>query len=134
MNDEPRAGAIGEVSMVVGDADTALAVGSGDLPVLASPRVVALAEQAAVAATAVAAGAAATTVGTSLTLEHLAPSAVGSAVRATARLDAVDGRTLLFTIDVVSGVTIVARVRHERVLVDRERFLRHPALSACPSL
>jgi fluoroacetyl-CoA thioesterase len=128
MSETPSTGLVGEASMIVGDADTAVAMGSGDLLVLASPRVAALSEEAAVAAVAMQIDAASTTVGTSLALDHLAPSAVGTAVTATARLDAVDGRALVFSIDVVSGDTVVARVRHERIIVDRDRFLRHPAL------
>jgi fluoroacetyl-CoA thioesterase len=122
-------GLLGEASMIVGDADTAVAMGSGDLPVLATPRVAALSEEAAMAAVAVHLNAASTTVGTSLALDHLAPSAVGAPVTATARLDAVDGRALVFSIRVVSGDTVVASVRHERIIVERDRFLRHPALS-----
>ena len=62
----------------VTEADTAAAVGSGDMPVLATPRVLALAERATVAAVAGALEAGATTVGTRVELDHLAPSPVGA--------------------------------------------------------
>jgi predicted thioesterase len=64
----------------VAAADTAAAVGSGEVPVLATPRVLALAEQATVAAVAGEIEAGATTVGTRVELEHLAPSVVGAEV------------------------------------------------------
>jgi fluoroacetyl-CoA thioesterase len=61
----------------VTEADTAAAIGSGEVPVLATPRVLALAERATVAAVAGALQAGATTVGTRVELDHLAPSLVG---------------------------------------------------------
>ena len=62
----------------VTEADTAAAVGSGDVPVLATPRVLALAERATVAAVAGALAAGATMVGARVELDHLAPSPVGA--------------------------------------------------------
>src|SRR5919107_863346 len=62
----------------VTEADTAAAIGSGEVPVLATPRVLALAERATVAAVAGALQAGATTVGTRVELDHLAPSLVGA--------------------------------------------------------
>ena len=68
----------------VTEADTAAAIGSGEVPVLATPRVLALAERATVAAVAGALQAGATTVGTRVELDHLAPrvrDAVGANLR-----------------------------------------------------
>lgn len=110
-------------TLTVTEADTAVALRSGDVPVLATPRVVALAEEATVAAVAGALGPGRTTVGTRVELEHLAPSVLGAIVVAQARLDAVDGRRLTFTVSVVDGPTEVARGRVDRVVVERERFL-----------
>ncbi|MBX6752367.1 MAG: thioesterase [Micromonosporaceae bacterium] len=110
-------------TLTVTEADTAVAMRSGDVPVLATPRVVALAEEATVAAVAGALGPGRTTVGTRVELEHLAPSVLGATVVAQARLDAVDGRRLAFTVSVVDGPTEVARGRVDRVVVERERFL-----------
>jgi fluoroacetyl-CoA thioesterase len=61
----------------VTEADTAAALGSGEVPVLATPRVLALAERATVAAVADALAAGATTVGTRVELDHLAPARSG---------------------------------------------------------
>jgi predicted thioesterase len=110
-------------TLTVTEADTAVALRSGDVPVLATPRVVALAEEATVAAVAGVLGPGRTSVGTRVELEHLAPSVLGAIVVAHARLDAVDGRRLSFTVSVVDGPTEVARGRVDRVVVERERFL-----------
>ncbi|HVD13731.1 MAG TPA: hotdog domain-containing protein [Actinomycetota bacterium] len=107
----------------VADQDTAVALGSGDVPVLGTPRVLALAERATVAAVAGAIGPGATTVGTRVELEHLAASVVGAAVRVTAELERVDGRRLEFAVELRDGARLAARGRVTRVLVDRDAFL-----------
>lgn len=110
---------------VVTDDDTALAVGSGDLRVLATPRLLALCEAACVAALVQAdLDPASTTVGTRADVEHLLASPVGETVSAAARLDHLDGRLLRFEVVVTDDADrLVARAVLTRVLVDRERFL-----------
>jgi fluoroacetyl-CoA thioesterase len=107
----------------VADQDTAVALGSGDVPVLATPRVLALAERATVAAVAGAIGPGATTVGVRVELEHLAASVVGATVRVSAELDRVDGRVLGFAVELRDGARLAARGHVTRVLVDRDAFL-----------
>lgn len=126
-------GATGTAELVVAERDTARALGSGDLDVLGSPRVAALAEEAAVAALAGALAPEATTVGSKLVLEHLAPTAVGAKVRATARLTEVERRRLSFEIEVVGDGLLLARLTHDRVVVERARFLAHEALQGTAS-
>jgi fluoroacetyl-CoA thioesterase len=116
-------GARARVELTVTDADTAQALGSGDVPVLGTPRVLALAEAATVAATATRLPPGATTVGTRVELDHRAASPVGRTVIAEARLAKVDGRRLVFEVSVRDGGEVVAEARVERVLVDRHRFL-----------
>jgi predicted thioesterase len=111
------------VELTVTDADTAQALGSGDVPVLATPRVLALAEAATVAALAGRLDAGQTTVGTHVEVDHLAATAVGRRVTVLAILAKVDGRRLLFDIVVRDGDELVAEGRVERVMVDRQRFL-----------
>jgi len=110
---------------VVADDDTALAVGSGDISVLATPKLLALCEAACMAALAQAdLDPASTTVGTRADVEHLRASPVGETVRAAARLDHLDGRLLRFEVVVTDDADrLVARAVLTRVLVDRERFL-----------
>lgn len=109
---------------VVTDADTALAHGSGDVPVLATPRVVALAERATCAAVAAHLPPDLTTVGTRVEVDHLAPTPVGGTVTVDAVLEAVDGRRLTFGVRVSDAERPVATGTVVRVLVTREKFLR----------
>jgi predicted thioesterase len=111
------------VELVVAEADTALAMGSGDVPVLASPRVLALAEQAAVRAIGACLPEDKTTVGAWVELAHRTPTPVGRTVVAEAVLLGVHGRRLEFTISVSDGAEEIAHVRHRRVIVDRARFI-----------
>lgn len=113
----------GEARLVVTDADTAIALKSGDVPVLGTPRVVALAEEAACAAVDGHLGAGMTTVGMRVQLDHLQPTAVGGEVVAEAVLDKVEGRRLTFTVSVSDARGLVAASKVTRVLVELERFL-----------
>jgi fluoroacetyl-CoA thioesterase len=116
-------GLTARVELTVTDADTAQSLGSGDVPVLGTPRVLALAEAATVVATARQLPPGVTTVGTRAEVEHRAPTPIGRTVVATATLAKVDGRKLLFEVTVRDGGAEVAEVRVERVLLDRQRFL-----------
>jgi len=115
-------GAVGEVELTVGDSDTAIAHGSGDVPVLATPRILALAEEAAVAAIADTLDAEQTSVGTFVELHHVKATSVGSAVTARAEVVEGDGRRLTFELAVTEGAETVAYGTHRRVVVDRKRF------------
>jgi len=116
-------GSTGSVELVVGEQDTAVAMGSGDVPVLATPRVVALVEGAAVRAVAEQLPSGQTSVGTEIALRHLAPTGIGGRVRATAQVVGVDGRMVRFDVSVDDGETVVAAGTHTRVVVDQARFL-----------
>ncbi len=118
-----KVGLTATVSAVVGDSDTASALGSGDVPVLATPRVVALCEAATVAAIAGHIDSGETSVGTTVELEHRRATPVGQAIVAGARLTGIDGRRLRFEVDAADGRGPVASGIVERVVVDRERFL-----------
>lgn len=102
--------------------DTAIALGSGDVAVLATPRVVALSEEAAVAALAGSLPEGATTVGTNITLDHLAATGVGFSVTATATVTSVEGKQVSFSVEVRENDKLVARGTHTRLVVDRARF------------
>ncbi|HEY1178294.1 MAG TPA: hotdog domain-containing protein [Phytomonospora sp.] len=115
------------VELTVTEADTAQALGSGDVPVLGTPRVVALAEAACVAVTVGRLGPGRTTVGTRVDVAHLAPTPVGGRVWATARVVSAEERRLVFSVRVSDGVAVVAEGTVERAVVDRERFVRKAA-------
>lgn len=107
----------------VGDDDTALALGSGSLEVLATPRLLAWCEAATCAALDLPDGQ--TSVGTRVALEHLAASPVGATVEVSAELAYEDGRLRRFTVaarDVERG-KVVGTGEVTRVVVDVERFL-----------
>jgi predicted thioesterase len=109
--------------LLVDDADTALAIGSGDVPVLATPRIVALAEQASVAAVVEALEPGTTTVGYEVQLTHLSPTPVGGKVVAEATLETIEGRRLTFRVAVNDARGLVAAGRITRVVVARDRFI-----------
>jgi fluoroacetyl-CoA thioesterase len=119
------------VRIVVADADTAIAVGSGDVPVLATPRLLALAEKAAVISVTPALERGQTTVGTSAVVEHRRASPVGAEVVVEAELTAADGRMLQFRFTARHGQpgsarqddAMVGAGTTERAVVDRERFI-----------
>jgi fluoroacetyl-CoA thioesterase len=112
----------GSADETVGEDSTAVSVGSGDVAVLATPAVLALVERAAVAALHGRLGPERTSVGASVSLDHLAPTPVGGRVRATVRLEGVEGRRLSFSFVVVDGAGRVAEGSHVRVIVDRRGF------------
>ncbi len=111
-------------------ADTATALGSGDVAVLGTPRVIALAEQATCAAVLAHIPVDMTTVGTRVHVDHVAPTPVGATVRVDAVLESVDGRRLVFGVRVQDEERTVARGEVQRVLVTRERFLRAAGVGA----
>lgn len=107
----------------VSDADTAIALGSGDLAVLGTPRVVALCEEAAVAVLTGVLPPGATSVGTHIHLDHLAASGVGAAVTARATVSSVKGRKVTFHVELADRDDVAASGTHTRFIVDRDRFL-----------
>lgn len=112
------------LSFVVTDDDTALATGSGSLPVLGTPRLLAWAEAAACAAIQPTLSGDATSVGTRVSLEHLVASPVGARVEVTVETAYVDGRLHRFTVAARdTDGTLVGTGEVTRVVVDAERFL-----------
>lgn len=113
------------VTHTVTAADTAIAFGSGDVDVLATPRALAWCEEATMALAAPHLDDDLTTVGMRVTLEHIKPAPIGAVVTATARADRIEGRRYTFSVvltdetgDIVTQGTVV------RVLVHTERFMQ----------
>ena len=115
-------GLVGTASLVVGPGDLALALGSGDVEVLGTPRLVALCEEATVAAIADHLDPGQTSVGMRVELDHLSPNRLGDEVTATARVVEVDRRRVTFDVEASSAGVVVGRGIVTRVVVDRERF------------
>ena len=91
-----RTGLSAAIDLTVSDADTAIAMRSGEVPVLATPRILALVEEATVRALDGHLDEGSSTVGMRVQLEHISPTAIGGVVRAEANLEKVEGRRLLF--------------------------------------
>ena len=111
-------------TLEVTDEKTAVSLGSGDMPVLATPAVAALIERACWQSVAAELELDQGTVGTALTLTHTAPTPVGMVVHCDCELTAVEDRRLYFTARVYDDVTEIAAATHERYIVDNERFTR----------
>jgi fluoroacetyl-CoA thioesterase len=112
------------ISRTVTDADTAVALGSGDLPVLATPRLLAWCEAATCEAVDDVLQAGRTSVGSRVSLTHERPSPVGARVVVRAAVAHVDGRLIRFQVVVEhTDGTVVGHGEVTRVVVDRERFL-----------
>lgn len=108
---------------MVTDCNTAIALGSGDMPVLATPAMMALMENAAMLAVADHLPEGSTTVGGKIESTHLRPTALGAEVEATAVLEKIDGRKLFFSVTARQGDTVIGEGTHLRFIVDREKFL-----------
>lgn len=115
-------GRSGRASRVVADHDTAAALGSGDVDVLATPRLISLCEEATLQAVAGQLGAGRTSVGVRIQFDHLAPVRVGSEVTAEAVLEKVEGRRLVFTVTATDAAGLVGAGRVTRVVVDLDSF------------
>lgn len=118
-----EAGLSAALDEVVAPADTAEALGSGDVPVLGTPRVLALCEQATVQALVGHLEAGSTTVGCGVQLDHLTPTLPGASVHVEATLAKIEGRRLVFVVRVNDDHGLVAAGKITRALVDRRRFL-----------
>lgn len=109
---------------VVDESNTALAIGSGDLPVLATPAMVALMENAAMNAVAPCLTGEQTTVGGHINVVHLAPTKMGESVHAKALLKNVEGRKLTFEVCAFQDEKLIGEGTHVRFMVDRGRFMK----------
>lgn len=107
----------------VTESNTALTMGSGDMSVFATPSLVALMENAAMKAVTPHLPDGSTTVGGFIETTHLAPSAIGATIEATATLTEVKGRKLSFVIEATEGDKLVGKATHIRFIVEREKFL-----------
>lgn len=121
----PQTGLTASVELVVSSEDTAQAFGSGSVPVLATPRLVALCEQAAVAALDGELDEGCTSVGRRVQFDHLAPTMVGAPVTAEATLEKISGRRLTFTVSASDPRGLIGAGKVTRVVVDIDRFLDH---------
>ena len=115
------------VHSTVTNENTAQAVGSGSLPVLATPAVAALMEKAACELLTPYLDEGITTVGTKISIEHISASPIGADIRASAVLTEADGRRFAFELSAYDNSGLIARGTHERFSVMSESFLKKAA-------
>ena len=113
------------LTFTVTDDDTAAAVGSGSLPVLGTPRLLAWCEAATCAALDPSLEPGSTSVSARVALDHQGASPVGQEVEVTVSMALVDGRLHRFTVAArhTSDQKVVATGEMTRVVVDAERFM-----------
>ena len=109
--------------LTVNETLTAIQMGSGDMPVLATPAMMALMENAAMLAVADELPEGCTTVGGHIESSYLNPSQIGDKVTATAEVTKVDGKKIEFNISAYFGDVLLGEGTHLRFIVDRERFI-----------
>ena len=118
-----QVGIRGSGEAVVTEALTAKAMGSGELPVYATPAMLALVEETAWKSVAPALEPGQGTVGTKLDLAHLAATPLGRKVRCETELIGIDRRRLTFSAVIYDEAGKIGEGSHERFIVDNERFL-----------
>ena len=113
----------GSASVAVTAANTAAAMGSGELNVFATPALAALVEKACWQSVAPELDPGCGTVGTKLELTHNAPTPVGMMVRCESELTAVDGRKLTFAVTAYDETGPIGKGTHERFIIQNDKFL-----------
>ena len=109
--------------LTVNEAVTAITMGSGDMPVLATPAMMALMENAAMLAVAPHLLEGCTTVGGHIASSHLRPSRIGDTVTATATVTRIDGKKIEFKVEAHCGEVLLGEGSHLRFIVDKEKFM-----------
>jgi len=122
-----KPGLVGEITHIVTEAETAATYGSGLVPTLSTPHLVALMENAARETVQAYLPENQSTVGTMIDLQHLAPTPVGMEVRLRAEVLAVEGRRLRLHIEAWDEVEKIGSCEHERFIIDWERFMQRVA-------
>lgn len=112
-----------ESRTVVTERNMASTMGSGDMPVFATPAMVALMENAAMNAVAAELEEGSSTVGVEMSVSHVKASAAGAEITASAELVEVDGRKLTFAVKAWDAKGTIGEGRHVRFVVDRSRFM-----------
>lgn len=119
-----KTGITGEARCLVTPETTAANLGSGALEVFATPAMIALIEKAAWQSVQPLLEEGCGTVGTALRVRHLAATPVGMEVTAKAELCEIDGRRLVFKVEVRDAKGIVGDGEHERFIVKNDSFLK----------
>lgn len=110
-------------TMIVEEKHLACNVGSGDLPVFATPMMMALMENAAMLCVADELENGSSTVGGQISSSHLKPTGLGKTVTATAELISAEGRKLRFKVSASDEGGLIGEGEHLRFIIDKEKFM-----------
>lgn len=121
---ELKAGVKGNDSVMVEEGNTAAAMGSGLLPVFATPAMIALMEKTASESVQPYLEEGCGSVGTSLNIKHLSATPLGMEIRCESDLIEVDGRRLVFSVKAFDKAGLIGEGTHERFLIKNESFLK----------
>lgn len=102
---------------------TAASVGSGSLQVYATPAMIALMEKTAMLSVAEKLSEGQTTVGTKLEIEHISATGLGKEIACESELVEIDRRRLVFEVTASDPSGVIGKGRHERFIVDCEKFM-----------
>ncbi|MFA5955942.1 thioesterase family protein [Hyphomicrobium sp.] len=127
-----RVGLSGSASMLVTEERLATRVGSGDVPVFASPMLIAIMEAAAVDCLSSHLPDDHQSLGVHLDVNHSVPTPIGLTVTATATVKAIDGRKVIFDVSASDGVDRIGSGVHTRIIVDTARFMARIAAKSPP--
>jgi predicted thioesterase len=117
-------GLMGEQATTVTESLSAITFGSGSLPVYATPALVTLMEIASVNAIHHLIPSHQTSVGTFISVKHLAATALGQIVRARAEVRQVEGNQVAFSVQAWDAKQLIGEGTHTRFIVDIERFMK----------
>jgi predicted thioesterase len=120
-------GTVGEGRIIVTEEITAVKMGSGTLPVFATPAMILFIEKTASESIMPFLQEGESTVGTLLEIKHSAPSVVGMEVFCTTKISKVEGSKIIFEVSVWDSGGEVGSGRHERFLINNEKFMKKAA-------
>lgn len=122
-----QTGICGEATAQVTDTNTAIAMDSGDLPVLSTVAMLGLMEKAAYQSVVPYLSAGCHTVGIALDVRHLSASPLGADIRAQSELIEIDGKRLIFSVNAYDNAGLIGTGTHQRFIVERDPFLENTA-------
>ncbi|MCH5171454.1 MAG: thioesterase family protein [Erysipelotrichales bacterium] len=111
------------LELLVGEKNTAKAIGSGNLEVFATPAMIALIEETAWKSVAAFLNEGESTVGTKIDINHISATPLGLKVICNTKLIEIDRRRLVFHVEVFDEVCKIGEGTHERFIIDSEKFI-----------
>ena len=118
-----KSGSTKTITITIDETHTAQTHGSGDLPVYATPAMIAHMEQAAAMLAAPYLDEGDSTVGIAVSIEHIAATPIGREVRITATLRGIDRRRLVFDVEAHDEKQQIGRGTHERFIINKQKFM-----------